>query len=97
MPSPSSQNLRSAPQKQPSPNTGLLQALRIGRLQSTPVDEMGGGRRDRFGSTGQRLGCTRKGGGFAEQEHGCPPGDSGGSCERRFGRELRYRALRRDG
>ena len=46
MPSPSSQNLRSAPQKQPKPEDRRLEALGIGALQRPLVDEVGLGRRD---------------------------------------------------
>src|SRR5258706_9233107 len=56
------------------PEHRLLQALRIGRLQPTAVDEMADSGGDRRSPARQRLGCARQCSGFAHEQHGYLPG-----------------------
>src|SRR5260370_40348324 len=64
----------SRPAETAEPEHRLLQALRIGRLQLTAVDEMADSGRDRRSPARQRLGCARPGSGFAHEQHGYLPG-----------------------
>src|SRR4029434_3554602 len=57
---------------------GLLEALRVRRLQRASVDEMARGSRDRRGAARQCLGRTRQRGGLAHEKHGLPPGGTSG-------------------
>src|SRR5258705_5149688 len=64
------------------PEHRLLQALRIGRLQLTAVDEMADSSGDRRGPAGQRLGCARQCRGFAHKQHGYLPGGTSAELRR---------------
>src|SRR5438045_5528915 len=56
------------------PEHRLLQALRIRRLQLTPVYEMALGSGDRMRTARQRFRGARQCSGFAHEQHRLPPG-----------------------
>ena len=70
MPFPSSQNMRSAPQKHSMPEHGLLHAVGIRRRERPVKNEMLARRRDGRCAAGQRLGSGRHGKRLLEAEHG---------------------------